>query len=251
MSSKKIEIIALQNIPRIDQPIGLSSLIVETMDKNGIEALDGDVIVIAHTLVSKAEGRIVYSHDIKVSDEAKRIAERNGFDPVQVEIALSQSARILRDERALITVMESGRICNFGGVDRSNAPKSSFVLLPEDSDRSAARIRDEIETATGRKLAVIISDTEGRPWRKGAVNITLGCAGINAFKHNKGKSDLYGRELKSSMVCQVDQLASAAEFLMGQADEGMPVIIIRGYEYETGDETGNDIIRPIDESLFL
>ncbi|MHA1637425.1 MAG: coenzyme F420-0:L-glutamate ligase, partial [Candidatus Thorarchaeota archaeon] len=113
------------------------------------------------------------------------------------------------------------------------------------------KIRDELETATGRKLAVIISDTEGRPWRKGAVNIALGCAGINAFKHNKGKSDLYGRDLKSSMVCQVDQLASAAEFLMGQADEGMPVIIIRGYDYERGDERGSDIIRPIDESLFL
>ena len=83
------------------------------------------------------------------------------------------------------------------------------------------------------------------------MNIALGCAGINAFKYNKGKPDLYGRELKSSMVCQVDQLASAAEFLMGQADEGMPVIIIRGYEYETGDETGSDIIRPTDESLFL
>ncbi len=251
LPSNKIEIFPLQDVPRIDSPVDLSEIIVKGFEKTWLDLKDGDIIVIAHTIVSKAEGRSIGRNEIEVSDRARQIAEKNGFDAVQVEIALSQSERVLRDERTLITVTKSGRICNFSGIDHSNAPEGAFVMLPEDSDESAARILDSLEDATGKTLAVIISDTEGRPWRKGAVNIALGCAGINAFKHNKGKRDLYGRELQSSMVCQVDQLASAAEFLMGQADEGTPIVVIRGYEFETGSEKGKDIQRPLSECLFL
>ncbi|MHA2397178.1 MAG: coenzyme F420-0:L-glutamate ligase, partial [Candidatus Thorarchaeota archaeon] len=136
------------------------------------------------------------------------------------------------------------------GIDKSNAPEEVYVLLPKDPDQSAERILEGLVKETDLKLAVVISDTQGRPWRKGSVNVAIGCAGINAFKYNKGKTDLHGRVLKQSTVCQIDELASLAEPLMGQAGEKVPVVIIRGYEYQDGSETSSDVIRSRDEDLF-
>ena len=250
MTYPRITLIPVLGIPLINTGVDIARQIITALAKGGIEVQDGDIFVIAHTLVSKAEGRFVESTEVEVSSLASDIAVKNEFDPVQVEIALRESKRILRRDRALITLLENGHICNFGGVDHSNAPTDSFVLLPKDPDSSALGILKNLQTATGKKLAVIISDTEGRPWRKGAVNIAIGCAGINAFKHNQGKSDLYGRILQRSLVCQVDEVASAAELLMGQADEGIPVVIVRGYGFEKGEEHVDAVYRPMDENLF-
>ncbi len=250
MVSENIEIFPLYGIPLITQGDDISSQILKAAQGSNLTLLDGDIVVIAHTIISKAEGRIIERKDVSVSEYAERIAEENGFDPIQVEIALSESKEVLRTKRALITQLESGHICNFSGVDRSNAPDGSFVLLPEDADKSATDILESLRKSTGKSLAVIVSDTEGRPWRKGAINLAIGCAGINAFKYNEGKQDLYGRTLQHSLVCQIDQIASAAEMVMGQADEGLPVVIIRGYDFERGNENSKAVHRSLDENLF-
>jgi coenzyme F420-0:L-glutamate ligase/coenzyme F420-1:gamma-L-glutamate ligase len=250
MTYPQITLIPVRGIPLIDTEVDIAQQILTALAKAAIEVHEGDIFVVAHTLVSKSEGRTVKSGEVAASSLAREIAVKNEFDSVQVEIALRESKSVLRKDRALITLLESGHICNFSGVDHSNAPTDSFVLLPKDPDRSALGILNSLHIATGRKLAVIISDTEGRPWRKGAVNIAIGCAGINAFKHNQGKSDLYGRILQRSLVCQVDEVASAAELLMGQADEGIPVVIVRGYGFEEGEEHVDAVYRPMDENLF-
>ena len=220
------------------------------LSSEGVHLQDGDVVVITHKVVSKVEGRVVTAESVVVSERARRIAERNGFDPVQVELALREAVDVLREERALITETRGGLICSFSGVDRSNAPGGTYVLLPEDPDASAQRFRDEIVMRTGRHVGVVVSDTQGRPWRDGAVNVALGCAGVNAFTHNRGKSDLYGYVLRSSKVCTADELAAAAELLMGQAGEGVPFVIVRGLDVECGEEHGADINRPRGLNLF-
>ncbi len=246
-----IEIIPLRGIPLIKPGDDIANIVIDASEKSKRVLKEGDVLVIAHTIVSKAENRIVDSKEIVVSARAREIALRNDFEPEQVEVALRESQSVLRAERALITLLSNGHICNFSGVDHSNAPKESYILLPTDPDKSAEVIRQKIEKKLKKRIAIIIADTEGRPWRKGAINIAIGCSGINAFKHNQGKTDLYDRILQRSLVCQIDQIASAAELVMGQANEGFPVVIVRGYNYEEGDERAKDIHRSQEENLFL
>ncbi|MFX1368587.1 MAG: coenzyme F420-0:L-glutamate ligase [Promethearchaeota archaeon] len=250
MSQRKIELFTVPGIPLIDSSSDLPKLIVESLEKAGMCLLDGDILVIAHAVVSKSEGRVVHHDEISLSERAQQIAEKNSFDPLHVELALREAKEVLREERILVTATHSGLVCNFSGVDKSNAPRNSYILLPLNPDESAKRIREALETLANVKLAVIISDTQGRPWRTGGVNLAIGSAGIGAFVHNKGKRDLYGRELERSTVCQIDEIASAAEPLMGQAGEGMPVVIVRGYRFSDGTETARDIQRPTEEDLF-
>ncbi len=250
LSRQSISIMALLGVPIIEHGDKVADVILKTLETSNIQLLDGDLIIVAHTIVSKSEGRVVHGDEVSISARAREIVEQNGFDPVQVELALREGKEVIRSEGALITETIMGLVCNFSGVDRSNAPKDSYVLLPKDPDRSARDILSKLTNATGVRLGIIISDTQGRPWRKGSVNLAIGSAGINAFKRNRGKQDLYGRPLKSSTVCQVDELAASAEPLMGQADEGIPIVIIRGYEYEDGSERSRDVPRPKSEDLF-
>ncbi len=250
MVADRIEIIPIPGIPIVNAGDDIAELIMRSLEAMPMKLITDDIIVIAHTLVSKAEGRVADASNLSISKEAQEIADENGFDPAQVETALQESILVMRSKHALITQIENGHICNFSGVDRSNAPDGKFVLLPKDSDHSAQNIRKALSDSTGAQLAVIISDTEGRPWRKGAINIAVGCSGINAFKHNEGKKDLYGRTLHHSLVCQIDQVASAAEMIMGQANEGLPVVIVRGYDYEKGEENTKAVHRSSNENLF-
>jgi coenzyme F420-0:L-glutamate ligase/coenzyme F420-1:gamma-L-glutamate ligase len=228
----------------------LASVILNCLEESKMVLEEKDILVIAHSIVSKAEGRVVHRASVDVSKRAEEIAESNGFDPVHVELALRESQSVIREQSVLITETNSGLICNFSGVDKSNAPPDSFILLPQNPDESATALRGSLVEKTDLELAVIITDTQGRPWREGSINIALGCAGINAFKHNKGKLDLYGRPLQRSTVCQIDEISSAAEPLMGQANEGTPVVVVRGYAYSIGDETAQDILRTKEEDLF-
>ena len=250
MTSKTIRAIALSSSPIIKQGEKIDELILESVRESNLQLTDGDVLVIASKIVSKAEGRVVRSSDIKVSKRAKEIADQNSFDPIHVEIALREAREVVVSKGVLITETNSGLVCNFSGVDKSNAPENEYILLPENPDNSAERIHDKLVKSTGLKLAVVISDTQGRPWRKGSINIAIGCAGINAFKHNKGKRDLHGRILKRSSVCQIDEIASFAEPLMGQAGERVPFVIVRGYEHTDGEEKAIDILRLKGEDLF-
>jgi coenzyme F420-0:L-glutamate ligase/coenzyme F420-1:gamma-L-glutamate ligase len=228
----------------------LVDLILKAASFSRTPLQDGDVLVIAHTIVSKAEGRMVWKDQVEVSSRAQTIADENGFDPVQVELALRESIGVLRTNRVLVTERADGTVCNFSGVDKSNAPDGHYLLLPLDSDRSAEAIRVELENKTGFRIGVVISDTQGRPWRRGIVNLALGCSGVGAFKHNRGRKDLYGRTLEHSLVCRADEIAAAAEPIMGQAGEGLPVVIVRGMELDAGPEFGKDIPRPKNEDIF-
>jgi len=251
LPSPRIQVIAVEGIPVIDGPSDLPEIILRALGRSGEKLVDGDVIVVAQKIVSKSEGRVVRQSDVQVSEHAQGIAKRNGFDPWQVQLALDESREVLRSERVFITETRNGIVCNFSGVDRSNAPRGSYILLPENPDASAEHIMRVVIERTGlSRLAVIVSDTQGRPWRVGSVNLAIGCAGINAFKYNRGKQDLYGRVLEHSTVCQIDELAAAAEHAMGQAGEGVPVVIVRGYPYSDGPEHGSNVPRPKSEDLF-
>ncbi|MFX0107687.1 MAG: coenzyme F420-0:L-glutamate ligase [Candidatus Hodarchaeota archaeon] len=240
----------VRGLPLVQSGDKIADLLFSTLQEEEWELQENDILVIAHTIVSKAEGRVVNRDEVRISKHAAKIASENGFDPVHVELALQESSEIIRSKGVLITETVSGYICNFSGVDRSNAPEESFLLLPLNPDHSAARIRAEIMSQCGFPVAVIISDTQGRPWRRGSVNVAIGCAGINAFHYNRGRKDLYGRTLERSTICQVDELASAAEPLMGQADEGVPIVIIRGYSYMDGTEECRHIHREKESDLF-
>ena len=250
VSKAAVRVIGIEGLPLVKTGDDIADLILAAVEQMDLVLADADILVIAHTLVSKSEGRVVHSRSVDPSQRALRIAEENGFDPIQVELALREAAVVLRESGVLITETRTGLVCNFSGVDKSNAPKNEYILLPEDPDNSAERICKVLCEKTGKSLAVVISDTQGRPWRKGSVNIAVGCAGINAFKHYAGRKDLYGRVLKRSTVCHIDEIAAMAEPLMGQANEGIPVVVVRGYEFPIGDEKAKDINRPQDEDLF-
>ncbi|MFW9834415.1 MAG: coenzyme F420-0:L-glutamate ligase [Candidatus Thorarchaeota archaeon] len=250
MKTKNISAIPISSIPVINAGDDIVELIINALEEMGMDVMDNDVFVIASKVVSKTENRIVKAADVKVSERAIEIAERNKFDPVHVELALLESDEVIRSDGVLITETHSGLICNFSGVDKSNVPDGEYILLPNNPDKSAADILSSLMKETGKTLAVIISDTQGRPWRKGSINVAIGCAGINAFKHNKGKRDLQGRVLKRSTVCQVDEITSLTEPLMGQAGERVPVVIVRGYEYQAGEENAKDIVRSKEDDLF-
>ncbi|MGY5873540.1 MAG: coenzyme F420-0:L-glutamate ligase [Candidatus Thorarchaeota archaeon] len=250
MSPETIRALPLTPFPRVQPHDKLGNLILEAFDKAEIQLMNGDILVIASKVVSVTENRSINARDVEPSQKALDIALKNEFDPIHVELALRESQEILRTDRVLITETTSGLVCNFSGIDKSNAPEGNYILLPKDADSSARRLLDIITKATDRKLAVIISDTQGRPWRKGSVNVAIGCAGIAPFKYNKGKRDLYGRILKRSTVCQVDEIAMLAEPLMGQAEQKTPVVIVRGYSYLDSDENAREINRPKHEDMF-
>jgi coenzyme F420-0:L-glutamate ligase/coenzyme F420-1:gamma-L-glutamate ligase len=227
----------------------LADLIQNSLREMNTSLKDRDLIVLASKVISKAEGRIVEASEVEVSKRAKDLAATNEFDPVQVQLALNQAAEVISTKRVLITKTAWGLVCNFSGVDKSNAPEGHYILLPSNPDESARIIREELELATGLNLGVVISDTQGRPWRRGSCNLAIGCSGIGAFKHNAGREDLYGRVLQRSVVCQVDELAALAEPLMGQAGERTPVVIIRGYDFDDDGSRCRNINRSEDEDI--
>ncbi len=248
----KMEIIPLKGIPRVKKGDDISKLIVECAKASKIDIKDGDVIVISQKIVSKAEGRTVSLSEVKPSPFALKIAEYTGKKAELVELILRESKSIVRmSDKHLICETIHGFVCANAGVDLSNVNGGkSATLLPLDPDRSARNIRDGIFRLTGREVAVIISDTHGRPLRRGVINVAIGCSGIKPLKNYRGKQDLYGYTMRVTVVAVADELASAAELLMGEGDEGIPAVIIRGYNYERGEEKATVLARPMDEDLF-
>lgn len=250
MKQKMMEIIPLHGIPLAKYDDDILKIIKEALSENKLSLQKSDVLVIAHTIVSIIEGSIAKICDITLSDKAREIAGRNNADPYQVELAL-QNTEIVRHYPVLITRNEFGLITDYSGVDTSNAPPGCFVLLPSNPDRSAREIHSGLLEHYGIHVPVIISDTQGRPWRQGAVNLAVGIAGMSPFIKYAGKEDLYGNIMHSSMVCLADELAAAAELVMGQADEGIPIVLIRGVEYEYSIiDSASVINRPFEENLF-
>ena len=246
-----ITVIGLRGFPEVRYGDDLGVLIVEACRRNGVELRDGDVVVVSQVVVSKAEGRVVELEGVVYSKHAETLAKATGKDPRVVEVILREARKIVRVRNGvIITETIHGFVCANSGVDLSNVGEGKAALLPEDPDRSSREIRKRIRELTGCDVAVIISDTHGRPFRRGTINVAIGCSGLAPLWDRRGEKDLYGRELRSKVTCVADELASAAELVMGQANEGIPVAIIRGYRYESKESSAREIIRPEQEDLF-
>jgi coenzyme F420-0:L-glutamate ligase/coenzyme F420-1:gamma-L-glutamate ligase len=231
-----MQLFAIPNLPLVQPGDDLARLIVGGLASAGETLQPGDILVIAQKIISKAEGRLVRINDVVPSEEAVRIAATVEKDPRVVQVILDDSRSILRMRRNLFIVEQSGGwICANAGVDRSNIQANGeqdevLALLPADADASAERLRQALYEQTGVLPAVIINDSHGRPWRVGTVGVTIGCAGLPPIWDQRGLTDLFGYELKTSQECIADELAAAASLLMGQSREGRPVVVIRGYQ---------------------
>jgi coenzyme F420-0:L-glutamate ligase/coenzyme F420-1:gamma-L-glutamate ligase len=239
------------SLPLVKPGDDLGELIVEAAKRQGVGIEEGDVVAVAQSVVSKAEGAVVELGQVQPSPEAMGLASKLGKDPREVEIILRESAKILRAERVLICRTQHGFVCANAGVDHSNAGEGRVTVLPRDPDTSAARIRRRILELTGKEVAVIITDSWGRTFRRGSVGHAIGISGLRPLLDLRGKRDLYGRELKSKVVCVADALAAAAVLMMGEAAEGTPVVIIRNAPYQKGEGGIKEVVRPEEEDLFL
>jgi coenzyme F420-0:L-glutamate ligase/coenzyme F420-1:gamma-L-glutamate ligase len=212
------------------------------------ELEDGDVVVLAQKIVSKAEGRVVRLADVEPSARAREIAGEE--DPRRIEVILREAERVVRVRQPLVIAeTKHGFICASAGVDASNAPESDMlVLLPDDPDASARRIRDRLHELTGRNVAVLITDSFGRPWRQGTIDVALGAAGLEVLRDLRGARDPVGYELHATMIAVADEIASAAELVMGKLGR-VPVAVIRGLEV-AGDGRARDLVIPEDRDLF-
>lgn len=246
-----ISIIGLENIQEVSEGDDIANLISDAAKKQGITIENNDIVIITHKIVSKSEGRIIDLAKINPSSFAIKLSKRLKKDPRIVEVILGETRRIVKMwNKHLITETHHGFICPNGGIDESNIHGSNKVaLLPKDPDDSAKKIMDRIKELTGSKVAVIISDTFGRPWRRGQINVAIGVAGMPPLMDYRGRKDTYGRRLKVTNIAIVDELASSGELVMKKTDN-IPVAIVKGYEPFKGKGIGKDIIRPSSEDLF-
>ena len=224
-----VSIHPVPGLPEIGKGALLAEQILAGVERIGMSLESGDVVVITQTVVSKAEGRVVSLDRVHPSPRAIEIGQRIGFDPRHVEVILSESVRVVREApRVLITETRHGFICANSGVDRSNTGgKEMVILLPERPDESAARLRASLQALSGVAAGVVISDSFGRPWREGQVNVAIGAAGVVAMRDYRGLKDPDDYELQGTELAVVDELASAAELVMGKLDR-VPVAVIRG-----------------------
>ena len=247
----QLTVIGIEGIPEVVPGTDLVQKILEAAEAQGSPVEAEDILVITQKIVSKAEGNIVDLATVIPSDLASRWARDYDKDPRLIELALQDSRRISRmDKGILVTETHHGFFCINSGVDASNVPGTDTVaLLPHDSDASAQRIRDEIQQRTGLQVAIVITDTWGRPWRDGLVNIAIGVAGMDVLRDYRGLADDYGREMHATAIAVVDELAGAAELVMGKVDR-IPAAIVRGYAYTPAKGTVQDMIRPPERDIF-
>jgi coenzyme F420-0:L-glutamate ligase / coenzyme F420-1:gamma-L-glutamate ligase len=247
---KKVEIIGIEGIGEVRSGDSIGALICEACSPQTVELRDSDVVVIAQKIISKAEGRIVRLDDIQPSARALALARQLDKEPALVEVILRESREIIRvGGRALIVETHHGFICANAGVDQSNVGSRVVALLPEDPDRSARQVRNEIQQRTGIAPAVIISDSFGRPWRVGTVDISVGISGLKAVKDERGMTDGYGYRLKAAVAALADEIAAAAELVMGKRDR-VPVVVVRGCDIEKEEGSVKELLRPAAEDLF-
>ena len=248
---KRIEVIGIEGIPEVSPGDDLADLIIRAVRAEGLEFLPGDILVVTQKVVSKAEGRLVSPDEVEPSPFAVEVGRMLGKDPRVVEVILREASRIVRmDSGVLITETKHGFICANSGVDASNVSASGrLLLLPEDPDASAARIRAAIMRATGVEVPVIISDSFGRPWREGIVNVAIGVSGMLPILNYRGQSDSHGVTLRVTQMAIADEIASASELAAGKVD-GIPVVIIRGGCYVKGEGSARELLREPGKDLF-
>jgi coenzyme F420-0:L-glutamate ligase / coenzyme F420-1:gamma-L-glutamate ligase len=252
---ERLTLTAVPGIPLLQPGDDLGDIIIAAVTKSGLTPRANDVFVVAQKVVSKAQGRYIDLATIQPSDRAKEIALQVDKDPRLVEVILGESARVVRSSPGVLIVEHrAGFIMANAGVDRSNVPPSAgaepVLLLPENPDAAAEALRAKLEKQFTVRLSVIINDSFGRPWRRGTVSVALGAAGIPALNNLRGQPDLYGHPLRVSETALADELASAASLLMGQADEGHPVVLISGLPVTEDPIPASALIRPPSEDLF-
>mgnify|MGYP001235199961 FL=1 len=244
----EIRIIPVTGIPLIKEGDDLAKIISDR-----IELQEDDILVICETVVSKSQGRVINLSKIKPSSKAIEYSKKTSKDPRLVQLILDESKEVLKVGDSVIVVeTKDGNICASAGIDVSNVcgDESIVGLLPKDPDKEAEKIRLELKKLTGKDVAVIISDTQGRPFRSGAIGVAIGVSGMKPLWKRAGEKDLYGYELKSSIIATADEASSAASLLMGQADEGIPVVIIRGARYLKGKGSSKELLREKEKDLF-
>lgn len=251
---KKVGVFGLEGFPLIGAGDNLASLIVSAAKNNDVEIEEGDIFVVAQKVVSKAEDRVVRLETVQPSQKALEIAEATGRNPRVVELVLRESKRFLKRSRQIIIVEDQRDIVNINaGIDKSNIEGANrYSLLPVDPDASARHLRSCIMELTGKKVGVIISDTYSRAFRRGQVNFAIGLAGIDPFVDYRGTVDLFGYVMQVKFSAVADELASAAELVMGQGKEAIPIVIIKG-SHRVGfreDSSSRDLVISEEEDLF-
>jgi coenzyme F420-0:L-glutamate ligase/coenzyme F420-1:gamma-L-glutamate ligase len=243
-----LEVLPVEGIPEVRPGDDLAGLLAEAA---GQDLRAGDIVVVTHKIVSKAEGRLVDLRTVEPSAFAKGFAARYEKDPRQIEVVLRESRRVVRMDRGLIiSETHHGLVCANAGVDASNVLGDDVVcLLPVDPDASAEGLREALAVKTGSDLAVVVSDSFGRTWREGITNVAIGVAGMEPLADYRGETDPHGFYLAASVLATADELAAAAELVMGKT-AGIPVAIVRGYPYERAAGTGRALIMPPERDLF-
>jgi coenzyme F420-0:L-glutamate ligase/coenzyme F420-1:gamma-L-glutamate ligase len=253
-SPARLELIALPDFPLVKAGDDLATLVLEGLARAGRALAAGDVVVLAQKIVSKAEGRLVDLATITPSPEALTVAEEVRKDPRLVELVLRESRRIVRKgPNVLIVEHRLGLIMANAGIDQSNVSEANrevALLLPENPDASAERLRAALFVAAGVEIAVVINDSFGRPWRRGTVGVAIGAAGLPSLVDRRDEPDLFGRALQVTMIAYADEIAASASLLMGQADEGTPVVLLRGLRWSAAANPASHLLRPAGEDLF-
>jgi len=262
MKKKKVEIIGLKGIPIIKEGDVIPDIILDSLEKNNLALNNGDILVIAQSIISKSNGNVKALGEIKPSKKAEDIfknikpkMEKIGLpikDPRLIQMIIDESKEIIKVEHVLITETKHGFVCANAGIDKSNVEgEENFSLLPDNSDKDADKIRKCLKSVTGKDIAILISDSFGRPFRIGSIGVALGVSGIEPILDRRGELDLFGHELKTTIIGQADALASAAQLIMGEADEGIPIVLIRGYDfYFSTKATIKPILREKSVDLF-
>jgi len=241
-----IELIGLENIPIVDDKSDISRIIKDAIDKQGCAIEHGDIILIAETLISKSEGNFIRIDDLTPSQEAIDLAQKSKKDPKLVQAILNESNEVVEvGPNFIITETKHGFVCANAGIDESNVGDGLATPMPENADESAFEIREFLEKEFGEEIAVIITDTQGRAFRFGAIGTAIGCSGISPIWKRVGEKDLYGRELETTEIATADELSAAASLIMGQADEGLPVVLIRGFNNFDDLRDENSNIKPV------
>ena len=256
LAISKLEVSALNHVPSIKESDDIAEIILKSMLKDSIELEDNDIVVIAQKIISKAEGCLIDLESITPSSESIKIAEKTAKDPRLVELIIQESKEIIKIEKGLIIVEHRlGHVLANAGIDQSNIDhkpsKETVLLLPKNPNKSAKKIKEYIENQTGKTIGVIITDSIGRAWRLGTIGHAIGASGVKTIVDLRQKgTDLFGRELQTTVIGLADQIASAAMLIMGESNEGKPIVLVKGIDMPSDSDTVDDLIRPKEEDLF-
>ncbi len=255
MPAATVTLTALPGFPLVKPGNDLGALLIETLERAGLKPEERDILVVAQKIVSKAEGRYIDLNQITASERAQELARAVDKDPRLVEAILSESTEVVAHKTGvLVAAHKLGFVMANAGIDRSNLEPEGegewALLLRQDPDASAAALKTQMEARYGVELGVIVSDSNGRAWRNGVIGIALGAAGLPALRDMVGRRDLFGRTLEVTETGFADEIAAAASLLMGQADEGLPVVLVRGLSWREPPTDARALLRPKDQDMF-